>query len=292
MLTFTAENHRYESLPDQDPIDWVSGTGLLGYLKNPFDPKQAERSSKSKKSKWYGIPPVTITKLWDGEKDRAANDGSVFHDTMEKKLLAQGVVEREGHRVHVWPCLYDSLGRKLARDQRLNIGSYPEHLMYLKSAGICGQADICERVGEFINIGDYKTNKKLEKAGYQKWDGSVDKMLGPVSHLDDCNWNHYCLQLSLYMYMVLKHNPGLKPGKLTVYHIKFKSQQTTPDPITGQTQDLTDQYDFPIYERDENGHCILEKSTAHDVPYLKKEIEAILKWFTANKHKLPAKAHA
>ena len=39
-------------------------------------------------------------------------------------------------------------------------------------------------------------------------------MYNPVSHLDDCNLNHYNLQLSIYAYIIKKHNPKLRVGNL------------------------------------------------------------------------------
>jgi hypothetical protein len=35
---------------------------------------------------------------------------------------------------------------KIAPNQKLDPGVYPEHMVYLKSAGICGQSDLVEVV--------------------------------------------------------------------------------------------------------------------------------------------------
>ena len=303
MLTFAAKNHLYESLPTQTPIAWVSGTGLLGHLKNPFPVDQNVKSSKRKPTaaspnKWFGLSPALIQRLWDGESLRASTDGTWFHDGMERGHLLHETVpcfaglgpdgEPVFQDVPVVGCEYDIEGRKLAPVQRMEEGSFPERLLYLKSAGICGQADLCDRAGDYINIGDYKTNKKLDKNSYSGWQGPK-MMLGPVGHLEDCNFNPYSLQLSLYMWLALKHNPGLKPGRLTIHHIKFKQVQYVNE-ATGELQPLFDQYEYPIYERTEDGHPVFESSTPHAVPYLKREVEEIIRWFTANKHTLPQKA--
>jgi hypothetical protein len=42
------------------------------------------------------------------------------------------------------------------------------------------------------------------------------KMLYPLSAIDDVNGQHYTLQLSLYMWMILQIRPDLKPGKLKI----------------------------------------------------------------------------
>jgi hypothetical protein len=56
-ITFTAETHKYESDADEKKkIDWLSVTSLVGLFKPPFDQKGiAEKASKNKKSKWYGL---------------------------------------------------------------------------------------------------------------------------------------------------------------------------------------------------------------------------------------------
>ena len=36
-------------------------------------------------------------------------------------------------------------------------------LVYLKSARLCGQADLVEIVNGYINITDYKTNKEIKR---------------------------------------------------------------------------------------------------------------------------------
>ena len=50
---------------------------------------------------------------------------------------------------------------KKAPDQKLADGIYPEHMTYLKSASLCGQADRIEVINGKVNIYDYKTNKEI-----------------------------------------------------------------------------------------------------------------------------------
>lgn len=56
-----------------------------------------------------------------------------------------------------------------------------------------------------IQIWDWKTNKKIAKANkYQSF-------LHPISHLDECEFNKYSLQLAIYKY-ILEKNLGIKIG--------------------------------------------------------------------------------
>ena len=98
-------------------------------------------------------------------------------------------------------------------------------------------------------------------------------MYKPVAHLDDCHFNHYALQLSIYMYMIHRHNPNLIPGTLTIEHIKFEV-------------DAEDKWGYPIYKKDENGDFIVKEIEEIALPYLKKEVHTILTWLKANKQNL------
>ena len=60
-VKFIPETHKYVSVREGEDINWISVTTLIGKLKQPFDKKKvASRSSRSKKSKWYGMTPEEI----------------------------------------------------------------------------------------------------------------------------------------------------------------------------------------------------------------------------------------
>ena len=44
------------------------------------------------------------------------------------------------------PLFDKETGSKIASEQKLKDGVYPEHLVYLKSVGLCGQVDVVEVV--------------------------------------------------------------------------------------------------------------------------------------------------
>lgn len=90
-------------------------------------------------------------------------------------------------------------------------------------------------------------------------------MKPPVAHLGDCNLNHYNLQLSLYMYMILKQNPHLRPGKLTIEHVLFEKE--------GENE-----WGYPIYKTDKDGAPIVSAIVPYELPYLKTEILDLIKW--------------
>jgi hypothetical protein len=275
-ILFEPEAHAYTSI-EPDQIEWISATTLIGGLKEPFDSEAiALKSSKNRRSKWYGMDPEQIQAVWKGEADRACGLGNFYHDQREADILALETIQRHGKELEIFAPVYDELGRKIAPSQRLQDGVYPELMVYLKSAGVCGQSDLVEVVNGYVHITDYKTNKKIEAASYVNWEGASKKMMPPVEHLDDCNFNHYNLQLSLYMYIILRHNPRLKFGSLTIHHIQFET--------AGE-----DAYGYPISKLDANGDPILKGIEAFPMEYLRTEIHNILTWLPDNRQKLKKK---
>ena len=276
ILRFTPHDHSYTSISPEDATKWISVTSFIGNFKQPFDAdKIAEKTSKSRKSKWYGMTPEEIKQAWTNEALRATTLGTWYHNCRESDICSLETMERHGSTVPIFkPIEID--GTKFSPNQKLTDGVYPEHMVYLKSAGLCGQSDLVEVINGVVHITDYKTNKEIKIEGYTNWEGITTKMNSPVAHLDDCNVNHYALQLSLYMYIILKHNPRLKPGDLTIHHIQFEE--------VGK-----DKFGNPITALDTNGDPIVKDIVQYDLPYLKSEVISLLHWLEDNKDNLKAK---
>jgi hypothetical protein len=260
-VRFIDEGHKYQSLP---AIKWTSATRMVERYVYHFDPvSESERCSLNYKSKWYGIEPDEIRRLWEAENKRAVDCGTWYHDLMEKKALAAGSKLYRDHRLPIHPPILMP-GYKLAPEQLLKEGIYPEHFMYSERHGICGQSDLVYRYGKYVDIDDYKTNKELKLRGYGYQYGNPQMMTGIMSNFEDCNFNHYSLQLSIYMKLILLKNPNLKPGRMRIYHVEFANNGY-------------DTYGFPILQRTEDGGYVVKGGTWHTVPYLEKEVNAIFK---------------
>jgi ATP-dependent exoDNAse (exonuclease V) beta subunit len=265
-IVFNADEHSYKSINSSDNISWISVTTLISHLKKSFDAKTvSDRVSKSKRSKWYGLKPKEIEAIWKNESDRAMNLGTYYHNQREADLCSLASIEREGVTVPIFKPVELVNGAKFAPSQKLDPGVYPEHMVYLKSAGLCGQSDLVEVVNGRVNIIDYKTNKEIKTESYKNWDGVSEKMLSPIDHLDDCNFLHYALQLSIYMYIILKHNPKLLPGKIYIHHIVFE-------------ENGKDTNGYPITKYDHNGDPVVKEVIPLLMPYLYDEVIAIISY--------------
>jgi len=256
--------HLYSSGDDRK---WQSVTGIIHSLCEPFPKEEkALSSSKNRKSKWYGIPVDEILQAWSNENKRSTELGHWYHERMEHQLL-QEEVSSSSYQI-IAPRML--LGNKIAGEQRLkNNAIYAEHLLYLESALIAGQVDKIETINYELSISDHKTNKKIDKESYVDWEGVSKKMLYPVEHLDDCNLNHYTLQLSLYAFIILKYSPLLKLKELALNHVEFE--------IEGE-----DKYGYPVYRRDVKGAFIVKSVTVYKVPYMLMECKRIVEWVTKN----------
>jgi hypothetical protein len=275
-IVFNAADHSYKSV-EADDIKWISVTSLVSNFKKPFDAKAvAARVTKSKRSKWYGIAPEKILEIWDSEANRATTLGTYYHNQREADLCSFASIERDGVTVPVITPVEEIDGLKQAPSQRLDPGVYPEHMVFLKSAGICGQSDLVEVVNGCVNITDYKTNKEIKTESFKDWEGISEKLLSPVNNLDDCNFNHYSLQLSIYMYIILKHNPKLQPGKMYIHHVLFD--------IEG-----VDEFGYPITKYDHNNDPVVKEVIPMEIPYLKDEVISIINWLHDNRDNIKKK---
>lgn len=168
-----------------------------------------------------GINVKSVQYFWHKERDRACEDGSDFHNSQEElDIINNGAVP-------------NSVTDKIIDLFELPDGVYTELMIWLDKYLICGKSDkvIIESTTNgirYIDIEDYKTNKEL-KINYnfinQRTGDEVinEYMEAPVSHLVNCNWNHYILQLSLYAYML--ECRGFTVRNLTLLHTTNYSKE-------------------------------------------------------------------
>jgi hypothetical protein len=93
-----------------------------------------------------------------------------------------------------------------------------EFIVYDRDWGLVGTIDfLCyNKIKDCYAILDWKTSKKFEHTNrYQK-------MKEPFNTEDDCNCNHYSMQLSLYKAILEKHCPSMKIGEMMLVQIPCK----------------------------------------------------------------------
>lgn len=223
-MNFKELGHKYIS---NEGKQYRSITGILKELEPKKDWGEIAKKYAIKNS----LTLKEVQDKWQHEKDIAAVRGTKYHSSQEAKDLALPfAVTMDRNTTDVItvfpPTIID--GVKIGTKQTLSDGLYPELMVWLDSIEIAGQVDRPEIVNNTLNILDYKTNKKIDLEGWSsKWK-PAEKLLWPCNHLDNCNYNLYSLQLNFYAYIILRHNPKLKLGKLIIRHILFEEGSDIP----------------------------------------------------------------
>jgi len=158
-----------------------------------------------KRKQWY-------LDKWDADRDNSCILGSEIHNSLEDAAYVSQQI-REGEANY-----------EVTEENILNIqdftgnGVYPELLMYSDTFMVAGQADKVFREGMDVDIHDYKTCKSIDMEGFRG-----ETLLEPLTHLQNANYWIYCLQLSMYGYIL--EMMGFKVRNLYMHHIHGKNRE-------------------------------------------------------------------
>jgi hypothetical protein len=256
-VKFLEESHQYFA---EDGRELISVSQFTERFKQKVDWKAIAKKVAAKETK-NGNPATTqdILDKWERKRDMSAAVGTLFHSIKEEELIAS-TPSYYGVQCGVESCpVYVGEKSSIPINELSKDTVYPELMIYDFDYMICGQSDKVIVANDTINIWDFKTDSEIKRKAFSsKW-VQPQKLLGPLSHLDDCNFNVYSIKMSLYMYLLWRANKGkLKPGQLIIEHVHLKR----------------DDDGIPVLDRE--GRPIVEKIENIEVPYRKKEVIAML----------------
>lgn len=234
MIHFDESSHTYTNL---DGEILISATTLIHLYAQPFDPK-GEIVARCADRK--GISVKDMQAIWDNERDSANVRGNSFHSQAEYWVKNDRSVDENGDYADVVVQL-----NKMPFKGRL----ISEEIVYNNRLKIAGTIDLQEDLGNKVRkIFDFKTNKELKTRGYfDRKSRSYSHMLYPVDHLEDCNWNHYCLQLSGYQ--ILQEEAGYSIIDRELIYVNPKTRKIeryeVPD-LRREFMELVDHYSSTI----------------------------------------------
>ena len=298
-LYFEEEGHRYT---DTNNNEYLSVTTMIGKYYPQFDEhywarrkaKEQGKTEKQIKAEWAKIKEEACKRgtHQHNNLEDAIKDVSKFKDAIRYLEQAQSgrcitvadipnlipkplnIEEFKEATYNKYPEIY----RVFEYYTNLGYTIYSEIGSFLVDYLVSGTIDIlCYRPTDFVIL-DWKTNRdglKFEAGYYKKdkttipnqltneWVHKNEYMLAPLSHLEDCNGNHYALQLSVYAFMV-QYILGLPCHGLGLCHI------ASPWILNKYGQPFRD---VDGYHVDPNGE---EKVTWYRIPYLFKEAKAML----------------
>lgn len=168
-----------------------------------------------------GITDKDVLREWDEKRDIAIVEGNIIHNNCEKAVRF-GIIENDQYS-H-----YYSYARNLSLRYS---ESFCEKFISSDSFGIAGTTDlILKRTKSNKSICDYydyKTNViEFDSIGIDQYTKEVKHnnnfFKEPLEYLENCNYNKYALQLSIYAFLNEIEN-GVKPGKLAIINMPWEN---------------------------------------------------------------------
>lgn len=161
----------------------------------------------ARKAPELGMTPTEVAKMWKEKGEKAAQEGTFLHEQIEKYYLNQDYEQADEFQ------LFEQFV-----DDHPEIKPYrSEWRIFDEEHHIAGTIDLVSKNGNGFEIYDWKRSKKVvnpitgEPICNNPWQCGV----GQLSEIDDTSYNRYCLQQSLYRY-ILEKNYGMTVTKMNL----------------------------------------------------------------------------
>lgn len=173
---------------------------IVNQYKQPFDAERiAEYVAKKER-----LTVSEILKKWDAQKVAGCDRGNEIHARIEEYI--------KGHNVLVPDIVKTVLG----------MGSVVafEKRLHCEKTSITGQFDLLLKGGDQKHLlVDWKSNKRIDL------ESQYGSMRPPFQSFDDCNFNHYQLQQTLYA-ILIEWYMGIHVDKSFIVHISEEESES------------------------------------------------------------------
>ena len=209
-IEFDEPTHRYTLKGECDK--WISCTGFLHDFFPHFDPdttiSKMMASPKWKLSKYYGKTPKEIKDEWSNSGKEASGAGTAMHLAIEQFLHgSEEVIEPSVLQTKEWR-YFMNFWRDCGDDLVPYRSEWEVYSEPHKLAGSIYMFYYRKSDGKHV-IYDWKRSKGI------KTDNTFENGYAPLSHLPNCNYWHYTLQLNVYKWF-LETYYGLEIGDLYI----------------------------------------------------------------------------
>lgn len=202
-LEFNEKNHRYSF----DGVELISANQFISLFHEPFEEKKIAYMVAKKR----GTTMRNVIAEWNQIKA----DGTSIHELCEE-LIINGEIKKYSPRFR--KKLQSAILFLKDQFSQHEIGQLvTEKQLYDLDYNIAGTADIISinDKKKTISVFDWKTNNKIDLESYQN--KTFDD---PIQHLAYTKYNKYCLQLSIYGYMLQKMYPDYVVQELAFINIR------------------------------------------------------------------------
>jgi len=203
---------KYKNIPKEG---FISPSAFIRALKEPFDAEKMSAEMVRKyydnpDSKYYHMTQEDIMKMWENLRTTAQHKGCAFDDYIELLYRAKdtGDMEKVKEYISSHPELTNQITQITKFFNKVSLEKFNTReewvVLELDGCYIRGRFDALFEItpGHFLLV-DWKTTKDIKTSSpYHK------KMLGPLCTYDECEFNEYSIQLSIYKY-ALERTYGL-----------------------------------------------------------------------------------
>lgn len=194
-IIFNEDDHTYK----YNGKSCISVTTAISKFKKPFNTKIIA----SKYAKKNGLQVEDVIQEWEDIKNHSTFRGSELHKYAEMRFSSKSYIVDDSAKqlADMFDVFYDDVKDRL-------IPVKLEFVVGDEEYGICGMLDklFYNVLAGCLQIWDYKTNKEISSFSKYK-----NRMIGPLSHLQECEMSTYSLQLSMYK-MIIERNTSLRLG--------------------------------------------------------------------------------
>lgn len=209
-IKYFDEPHKYFN---QKGEEYVSATTFIKKFKKEFQTQVMAEQYAAKR----GLVVEEVIAEWDLKRNISTVKGTLVHNMAEnwwnnKAFPYDPSVAIKSFGYDIIKEKYDkceSIFKKFWADASENLIPIKMELVVGDDEyKIAGMVDCLfwNKKSGMLEIWDYKTNKEIKKGN-----SYGNKMLHPISHLDECELNTYSLQLGLYKHIIMK-NTDLQIG--------------------------------------------------------------------------------
>ncbi|MBE37381.1 MAG: hypothetical protein CMP50_01815 [Flavobacteriales bacterium] len=206
-ISLNEETHTYTLLNSE--LNFMSVTEFINTFFHPFD-ENIIAEKLSGKGKYKHMSSKDILKDWEQRRNR----GTIVHKEIEQFVENKETINQE---TLINFDLKSKQGINFLKKKCLNNENivFSEVKIISETLQLAGTIDlmIYNKKHNKIYLIDWKTNISIKKQGYNKG------IKPPVDVIDDCSFNRYTLQLSMYSY-ILANYYNASVGGLYIVHLK------------------------------------------------------------------------
>lgn len=228
-ISFQEQGHIYTLFTNDVAINPISVTTLIHKFFPEFnadriiDNMMVKGSLSDPSSKYYNMTKEQIKSNWEKDRDLAASLGTKMHADIERYFNDIPVENPDTVEFKYFTRFWQDF-------IQVNPHCKPyrtEWLIYDETRKISGSIDFVLEIpnGDLVIL-DWKRSKQIKK------ENRFEKGIAPLNNLDNCNFNHYMLQLNLYRHILeTKYDKKVIGMYLVILHPDNSNYIVEPIPM-------------------------------------------------------------